>query len=85
MKKVSFAYWNDNNTTLPTHDVWAAYDGVWHLKDVTDSSNAQRNATTEGSVSLEADGIIGEGLSLSSAGNLLLQDTKEYHQISQEL
>ena len=57
-----YAYWgNDNNTTLPAHDVWSDYEGVWHLTDSIESSNAGRNATTEGSVNLGDSGLIGRG------------------------
>ena len=68
-----YAYWgNDNNTTLPAHDVWSDYEGVWHLTDSIESSNAGRNATTEGSVNLGDSGLIGRGLSLTSSGNLVI-------------
>ena len=85
MKKVEFLHIGESNNTTCLHICIGFYDGVWHLKDVTDSSNAQRNATAEGSVSLGADGIIGEGLSLSSAGNLAITGYKGIPSISQEL
>ena len=72
-KSKIYAYWgNDNNTTLPSHNLWSDYEGVWHLKDVIDSSSAERNASAEGSVNVGDDGIIGKGVSLSTAGNLVI-------------
>ena len=72
-KSKVFAYWgNDGNTTTPDYDIWSDYEGVWHLTNAIDSSTAERNATTEGSVSLGNTGLIGKGLTLSSSGNLVI-------------
>ena len=75
-KSKVFAYWgNDGNTTTPDYDIWSDYEGVWHLTNAIDSSTAERNATTEGSVSLGNTGLIGKGLTLSSSGNLVITGT----------
>ena len=81
-----FAYWgNDSNITMPNYDVWSDYQGVWHLQDALDSSNAGRNASSEGSVTQNQPGVIGKSLTLSSSGNLVVPGYKESYRIRQGL
>ena len=60
-----YAYWgNDNNTSMPVHDIWTDYQGVWHLADNTDSSSLGNDTATVGVTALGSGGLIGHGLSL---------------------
>ena len=48
-----YAYWgNDNNTSMPVHDIWSDYQGVWHLVDNADSSNGGNDTATVGVTAL---------------------------------
>ena len=61
-----FAYWgNDNNTSIPSYrtdgSVWSNYEGVWHLKNGSDSSSNSRTATTNAGMLLNNSSLIGTG------------------------
>ena len=66
-----FAYWgNEDNTTLPVHDIWSDYSGVWHLSSARDDTSSGNDASSVGSADLNVSALIGNGLRLSSSGHL---------------
>jgi hypothetical protein len=72
-----YAYWgNDSNTSLPSSSLWSSYTGVWHLSDNLDSSISNRDAATEGTVTLGQNSLIGRGMNLNGAGNLITNSYK---------